>query len=224
MTSTPTPAAPLVDEHSVLLWQVCAHADAVAEAAGSGADFAPALHGMLTFLHYRLLPYLVAEESRFGPAQLRDERMADLLISDHQRLRADVENLESSRTRSLTGIAAAALVTRLDRHVRREECWVEDACSGAKSGVDVEDWDLLMRLSDVIDVDSLPAVCRDDLVLRRLLAMRCGETLRLHATRNLHDLWRRQQAVDPGSHAWVYGQDGPTRWDVRITRRDRGAC
>jgi uncharacterized protein (DUF2249 family) len=148
----------------------------------------------------------------------------DLLISDHQRLRADVENLESSRTRSLTGIAAAALVTRLDRHVRREECWVEDACSGAKSGVDVEDWDLLMRLSDVIDVDSLPAVCRDDLVLRRLLAMRCGETLRLHATRNLHDLWRRQQAVDPGSHAWVYGQDGPTRWDVRITRRDRGAC
>jgi uncharacterized protein (DUF2249 family) len=83
---------------------------------------------------------------------------------------------------------------------------------------------VLLRLSDVIDVESLPTTCGDDLVLRRLQAMRCGETLRLQATRNLHDLWRRHQAVDPGSHAWVYEQDGPTRWDVRVTRRDRDAC
>lgn len=213
-----------MDDHSVLLWQACAYADDVAEAAGSGADFAPAVRAMLTFLHYRLLPYLVAEESRLGPAQLRDERMADLLMTDHQRLRADVENLESSRTRSLVGLAAAALVNRLDRHLRREESWVDDACAGSGNGVDVDDWELLLRLSHAIDLDSLPPGCRDDLVLRRLQAMRCGETLRLHATRNLHDLWRRHQAVDPGSHAWVYEQDGPTRWDVRVTRRDPGAC
>lgn len=224
LISASSPGAPLVDEHSVLLWQVCAHADEVTGAAGSAEDFAPALHGMLTFLHYRLLPYLVAEESRLQPAQLRDEHLAELLIADHQRLRSRVENLESSRTPGLTGLAAIALANQLDRHLRREESWIVDAFTGVQSGVDVDDWEVLLRFSDVIDVDSLPTDCGEDLVLRRLQAMRCGETLRLQATRNLHQIWRRHQALDPGSHAWVYEQDGPGRWDVRVTRRDRGAC
>jgi uncharacterized protein (DUF2249 family) len=115
-------------------------------------------------------------------------------------------------------------VNQLDRHLRREESWVVDACAGAESGVDVDDWEVLLRLSELIDVDSLPTDFGEDLVLRRLQAMRCGETLRLQATQDLHGLWRRHQAVDSGSHAWVYEQDGPTRWDVRVTRRDRGDC
>lgn len=220
----PASPAPLVDEHSVLLWQLCAHADELTEAVGSEEDFAPALHGMLTFLHYRLLPYLIAEESRLQPAQLRDEHMAELLVTDHRRLRSGVENLESSRTRGLASLAADALANQLDRHLRREESWVVDARAGAESGVDIDDWEVLLRFSDFIDVDSLPAKFDEDLVLRRLQAMRCGETLHLQATRNLHDLWRRHQAIDPGSHAWVYEQDGPTHWDIRVTRRDRDAC
>jgi len=220
----PASPAPLADEHSVLLWQVCAHVDELTEAVGSEEDFAPSLHAMLTFLHYRLLPYLIAEESRLQPAQLRDEHMAELLVTDHRRLRSGVESLESSRTRGLAGIAAAALANQLDRHLRREESWVVDASAGAEGGVDVDDWEVLLRFSDVVDVDSLPSKFRDDLLLRRLQAMRCGETLRLQATRSLHDLWRRHQAVDPASHAWVYEQDGPTRWDVRVTRRHTGAC
>jgi uncharacterized protein (DUF2249 family) len=216
--------APLVDEHSVLLWQVCAHADELSEAVGSEADFTAALHGMLTFLHYRLLPYLLAEESRLQPAQLRDGHMARLLVTDHQRLRSGVENLESSRTRGLASLAAAALANQLDRHLRREESWVVDARAGSDSGVDIEDWEVLLRFSDAVDMDSLPTSSGEDLVLRRLQAMRYGETLRLQATRNLHDLWRRHQAIDPGSHAWVYEEDGPTRWDVRVTRRNRRTC
>ena len=216
--------APLVDEHSVLLWQVCAHADDLTEAVGSRADFALALRGMLTFLHYRLLPYLSAEESRLQPALLRDQHLTELLVTDHQRLRFGVEELESSRTRDLAGLAAAALASQLDRHLRREESWVIDAWAGTGSGFDVDDWELFLRFSDVIDVDSLPTNCGEDLVLRRLREMRCGESLRLQATRNLHSLWRRYQAIDPGSHAWVYEQDGPIHWDVRVTRRNTGNC
>ena len=222
--SASAPAVPLVDEHSVLLWQVCAHADELTEAVDSGTDFAPALHGMLTFLHYRLLPYLVAEEARLQPAQLRDEHLARLLVADHHRLRSGVETLESSRTRGLAGLAANALTDQLDRHLRREESWVIDARAGAESGVDIDDWELLLRFSDDIDVDTLPSDCRDDLVLRRLQAMRGGETLRLQATRNLHNLWRRHQTIEPGSHAWVYEQDGPAQWSVRVTRRDGDAA
>lgn len=215
-----TPAIPLIDEHSVLLWQVCAHAEELTEAVDSRTDFVPVLRRMLTFLHYRLLPYLVAEEFRLQPAQLRDEHMARLLLADHQRIRSGVESLESSRTRGLAGLAAGALADQLGRHLRREESWVLDARTGVESGVDVDDWELLLRFSDDIDVDSLPSNCGDDLVLRRLWAMRCGETLRLQSARNLHTLWQRHQATDPGSHAWVYEQDGPAHWAVRVTRRD----
>jgi uncharacterized protein (DUF2249 family) len=222
--SAATPAPPLVDEHSVLLWQACAYADDVTEAARSGQAFVPALRGMLAFLHYRLLPYLDAEECRLRPNQLRDVHMADLLVADHQRLRADVEGLESSRSRDLAGVAAEVLVDRLDQHLRREERWVTDASGGASPRVDFEDWELLLRMSDDINVDSLPPDCRDALVLRRVQAMHCGETLSLHASRSLHDLWRRDHAIDRNSHAWVYEQDGPRRWDVRITRRDTEQC
>jgi len=217
------PAAPLVDEHSILLWQACAYADEVTDAAGSAQAFAPARYGMLTFLHYRLLPYLATEESRLRPTQLRDTHMADLLVMDHQRIRADVENVESSRSRDLASLAAQALVARLARHIQREQIWVADATAGAVGRVDTEDWELLLRMSDDIDVDSLPTNWRQDLLLRRLQAMHRGETLSLHASRNLHDLWQRQYAVDRDSHGWVYEQDGPRRWDVRITRRDSEA-
>jgi uncharacterized protein (DUF2249 family) len=224
-TSAPTLVSPLVDEHSVLLWQACAYADEVTEAAQSGQAFAvaPAVHGMLAFLHYRLLPYLVAEESRLRPTRLRDTHMTALLVMDHQRLRADVENLEAIRSRDLAGLAAQTLVDRLDRHVQREECWVADATAGA-GRVDVEDWEQLLRMSDDIEVGSLPPDCREALVLGRLQTMRAGETLSLHSSHNLHGLWQRHYAVGGNSHAWVYEQDGPRRWDVRITRRDTEEC
>jgi uncharacterized protein (DUF2249 family) len=223
-TSAPTPLSPLVDEHSVLLWQACAYADEVAEAAQSGQELVPALHGMLAFLHYRLLPYLVAEESRLRPTRLRDTHMTDLLVMDHQRLRADVENLEAIRSRDLAGLAAQALVDRLDRHVQREESWVADATAGAAGRVDIEDWQLLLRMSDDIEVDSLPPDWREDLVLRRLQAMRAGEALSLRSSHDLHALWQRNYAIGRNSHAWVYQQEGPRRWDVRITRHDSEEC
>jgi uncharacterized protein (DUF2249 family) len=223
MTSTLTHAAPtgaLVDEHSVLLWQTCAYADELTDAAESGRPLTPAFDALLEFLHYRLLPYLRDEERQLAPSKLRDEHMTRLLLADHERLRADVDNVESSRSRRLLTLAADVLVDRLDHHVRREECWVADPSAGATVGVETEAWAVPLLLTDDIDLDALPAEHVSSLVLGRLQRMRAGETVRLHARHDLHELWRRHHAGSSDTHAWVYEADGPDDWIARITRRD----
>jgi hypothetical protein len=118
----------IADEHDLLLWQACAYADDL-EAASTADRLGPAHDAMVGFLHDRLLPYLGAEELRLTPNRLRDDHMFALLLTDHDRLRADVENVATSRTRRLVTLAAAALVDRLDRHMRREQAWIR--ASGA---------------------------------------------------------------------------------------------
>ncbi|MHB2022786.1 MAG: sulfurtransferase TusA family protein [Mycobacteriales bacterium] len=49
--------------------------------------------------------------------------------------------------------------------------------------------------------------------------MHPGDTLRLHASFDLHSLWLRQQARDRLASAWAYEREGPIRWTVRIFRR-----
>lgn len=120
-------APPIRDEHSALLWQACAYADDLTEAARAGRSLISAYDAMLAFLHHRLLPYLADEERRLSPACLRDKRMTRLLLDDHERLRADIDNIEGCRTRSLVALTAETLVARLDHHVRREETWLADA-------------------------------------------------------------------------------------------------
>lgn len=218
----PTPASPLLDEHSVLLWQTCAYAEDLNDAARSGQRLTQAFDAMLEFLHYRLLPYLRDEERQLPPYKLRDEHMARLLLTDHERLRADVDNVESSRTRRLLSLASDALVDRLDHHVRREERWVTDPTVGAMDSAEIEQWAVPLLLTDDIDLDALPAEHVNRLVLRRLQRMRPGDTIRLHAGHDLHALWRRHHIGSPDTHAWVYEADGPSDWTARITRHDGG--
>lgn len=218
MTASLAPAAPISDEHSVLLWQTCAYAEDLNDAARTGVRLTPAHDAMLEFLHYRLLPYLTNEERQLAPDQLRDDHLLRLLATDHERLRADVENIESSRTRRLLALAAAALVDRLDRHVRREESWLADPF-GAPQQSDLQDWALPLLFSDVIDLDALPFEHREALVRQRLARLRPGESVRLQAGSDLHPLWRWLHAVDHNAHSWVYEEDGPGRWQARITRR-----
>jgi uncharacterized protein (DUF2249 family) len=213
-------AGPVIaDEHSVLLWQACAYADDLTDAAGTGRRLGPAHDAMLGFLHYRLLPYLSAEELRLPPARLRDEHMLPLLLTDHERLRADVENVETSRTRRLLSLAAAALVDRLDRHVRREQSWVKHPDPDAEPS-DEADWALPLLLEAEIDLDAVAPGQRTRLLRRRLGWMRPGEVVHVESAADLHSEWRRHQAASPHSHVWTYEQDGPVRWRVRVTRRD----
>lgn len=216
--SVGTFASPISDEHSVLLWQTCAYADDLSAAIGSGRPMAPAYDGMLEFLHYRLLPYLANEERQIPAARLRDGHFLRLLVSDHERLRADVENIESSRTKRLVSLAAGVLVSRLDRHVRREESWLSDPV-GDPTQAELENWALPLLFGDVVDLDALPSSYREALVRQRLSWMRGGDTVRLESTHDLHPLWWRQHVLDRDSHIWVYEVDGPSRWRARITRR-----
>lgn len=130
---------PFTDEHSVLLWQTCAYAEDLTDAAAAGRRLTPVHDAMLGFLHYRLLPYLATEERHLPVTYLRDRHMLDLLLTDHERLRADVDNIVSSRTRRVLVLATTALVDRLDRHVRREERWIKEDAVCEDPAV-VADW------------------------------------------------------------------------------------
>lgn len=215
----PAPAGSLVDDHIVLLWQTCAYAEDVADAAQSGQHLTGAFEAMLAFLHYQFLPYLRDEEERLPSSQLCQAHMAPLLLADHELLRTAVDNLESSRSRQLVSIAAEVLVNRLDHHIRREDHWLIDPTAEGQAG-QAEAWAMPLLLTDDVDLDALPAEHLTHLVLARLQRMRPGETVRLRAGHDLHELWRRQHARSPDTHAWGYEADGPSEWIARITRRD----
>lgn len=213
-------AAPISDEHSVLLWQTCAYAEDLGDAARSGSRLTPAYDAMLEFLHYRMLPYLTDEERQLPAARLRDDHALQLLVTDHERLRCDVENIEASRTRRVLQLAATTLVDRLARHVHREETWLTGDPSAQPAQADPSDWALPLLISDAVDVDALPRDHRDRLVRQRLGWMRPGDIVRLESADDLHSLWNRQHTVDRNAHIWVYEETGPARWRARITRRD----
>lgn len=217
--TVPAAAAPLDQEHSVLVWQTCAYADDLTEAARSGRGLTKAYDAMLEFLHYRLLPYLSDEERQLPPDRLRDDHLLRLLVTDHERLRADVDNIESSRTRPVLVLATDALVDRLDRHVRREESWIAPEQLAVP---DIDAWALPLLLDDQIDIDALPQERSADLVRHRLGWLRPGEALYLESRSDLHPLWRRIHAVDGNRYVWVYDEDGPTRWHVKVSRRAAG--
>jgi uncharacterized protein (DUF2249 family) len=214
----------LVDEHSVLLWQTCAYVENLTDAVQSRQRVTPAYDALLQFLHYGLLAYLTKEERQFAPSKLRDEHLGRLLLADHERLRDDVDNIESSRTRRLLTLASDVLVDRLDRHIQREESWIRNPSSGTVTDADLDDWALPLLLSDDIVLDALPVEDRDTLVLHRLQQMRGNESLRLHAGYDLHPLWRRLHGCNPDSHVWVYEQEGPDQWTARVARRDPTDC
>ena len=226
-----TTSTALNDEHSVLLWETCAYSSELIQAADSRAGLDAACEALLGFLHYRLLPYLCDEERRLCDSGLRDSAFADLVVADHERIRAHVETLAASRTSRLRVISTRALVDCLDRHVQREQSWVLDSGGAASAlhagavvtpvtAAPVPGWALPLALSEHVDLDDLPEAIAEELVLQKIQRMRHAEVFWLHASRDLHCLWLRQQSNDPGRHSWVYEQEGPHEWIVRISRRD----
>jgi uncharacterized protein (DUF2249 family) len=215
--------ATLTDEHSVLLWQTCAYADDLVDNRHSDDLLSTSLETTLRFLHYRLLPYLRAEEQQLADDELADALLTRQLVSEHDGIRAAVDTIETSRTRRTLSIATRSLIERLDRHVQREDACVMESVGILRSAAayrEDHDWALPLMLSDHVDLAALPSGNRDTLVLERLQQMRPGDVLRLHAEQDMHPLWCRQHIRDPGRHAWVYEQDGPHEWTVRVTRRE----
>lgn len=212
----------LSDEHTVLLWQICAYVEEFTNAAQTGRELIPAFDSLLTFLHYRLLPYLTAEERQLPGKQLTPEE-CDQQRADHNEIRDGVEAIEAAETEARSLIATATLVTRIDEHTRREQSWITDNGQRLQDVGDddaLAHWAFPLLITDDVDVDTLPAGYGDELVLTRLLRMRCGETLRLRAGHDLRPLWRQLRARNQGEHAWVYETTGPRNWVACITRRE----
>ena len=208
----------LLDEHSVLLWQTCAYADDLVAAATFRGPLGTRYDAMLGFLHYRLLPYLSDEER----ALLADPALDSVqhgLLDEHDRIRGHVEDLGRASTRHALARSTAALVRRLDLHVQRED-GLTGTTERSGAGAPPAAWALPLLLGDEIDLAGLPPDSRDTLVLERLRRMRLGETVLLHADRDLHPVWRRLHAVAPGEHSWAYVVAGPDRWTAEVTRRD----
>lgn len=215
--------ARLTDEHSVLLWQTCAYADDLVDNRHSDGLLSTSLETTLRFLHYRLLPYLRAEEQQLTDDEVGDAHLTRLLVSEHDGIRTAVDTIETSRTRQALGVATRSLIEQLDRHVQREDACVMESVGTVRSATayrEAHGWALPLMLSDLVDLDDLPSDNRDTLVLERLQQMRPGDVLRLHADHDMHRLFCRQHTRDPGRHAWVYEQDGPHEWTLRITRRE----
>jgi uncharacterized protein (DUF2249 family) len=211
----------LYDEHSILLWQTCAYAENVVDQPRARYPTENALSQLLGFLRCRLLPYLNREAELLGNVGLRTDWVARALLADHPRIRADVNRINASRTGSQTQQAVEALVGSLDRHLQHQQAWFADPAVRQGVGYDDEpaSWALPLLLGDDIDVESLPAVGGESLIIARLQQMRSGEVLRLHAGHSLHGLWRLLYARTRGDHGWVYEKDGPVEWTARITRR-----
>lgn len=109
VTTKELPPTSFRDEHGVLLWQTCAYAVEVTDAAGAGEPLTPAYDALLAFLHYRLLPYLAEEEREFARGRLHDNHMARLVLADHSLLRSDVDNIERSRSRTSVRLTTGTL-------------------------------------------------------------------------------------------------------------------
>ncbi len=214
------PRDALSDEHTVLLWQICAYVDELIDAARTGRGLIRAFETLLKFLHYRLVPYLVAEEQDLAAHGLQPAHRIQQL-TEHNEIRETIEAIEAAETESRTLLATAALVTRIDQHARCEQSWIANNDHRASEVVHDDSaagWVLPLLLTDDIDLDTLPAEAADALVLTRLLRMRCGEMLRLRARHDLHPLWRQLRARNHGDHAWVYETAGPENWVACITR------
>jgi uncharacterized protein (DUF2249 family) len=205
-----------------LLWQICAYVDDFAAAARTGHELIPAFDSLLTFLHYRLLPYMAEEERRFRGEHLTPAEHHQQL-TDHNQIRDSVEVIEGAETEALSLLATAALVTRIDEHAQREQSWITgygQRIQGIGDDEAFANWALPLLLTEDIDIEALPSDYADTLVLARLLRMRRGESLRLRARHDLHPLWRQLRARDQGGHAWAYQTAGPRNWVACITRRE----
>ena len=71
----------------------------------------------------------------------------------------------------------------------------------------------------VIDLDALPAGQAVDAAVHRLLRLRRGKQVELHASTDPHLVWRQLDVLSPGGYGFAYLQDGPDRWRMQVTRR-----
>jgi len=222
------PPASLSDEHAVLRREVTSRADRVLREADEGRWPAEELAALVDYLHLEVLRQVVDEEwLLFRTARHTADDMARLR-ADHLELRLTIEELAQAAAggRTLRPAQLSATVrdlqTELEAHLAAEEKILAVAETAPPSvtslGAQPHEWYALTE-GPVIDLDRLPGAQGADAALDRLLRLRAGEQVELHATSDPGPLWRRVRRNDSGGWGITTIEQGPPRWRVGITRR-----
>jgi len=225
---TARPSLTLAEEHVLVMWQVTTSAEKLLSATEHGRWPGEELTALAGYARAEVLRQASDEEALLFSAV--PAQTAAGLARDHARLRAAAELL----TRAASGqqpMAPAQLadavrdfVASLERHLRSEE---DQLASGRGAqhvpatvtlGGHPHEWYLLTE-GPVIDLDALPPQEGVRAAVDRLLRMRRGENVELLSGTSLDPVWREISELCPGVYQFTVLQDGPTRWRMRITRR-----
>lgn len=141
-----------------------------------------------------LLPALLAR---------RDADLAALLAQMHHRTEEAGRAVPASADRA-TGLPAAVMVLLPE--------------AAAPLGRPSHEW-YPPAVGRVIELDVLPPDQAAEAAARRLMRMHRDERLEIRSGRDPISVWRRIDELAPGRYGFVYLEDGPVHWRVRITRR-----
>jgi uncharacterized protein (DUF2249 family) len=225
------PAVTLAGEHALLLSQVVTRAEDLLAVTAEDRWPARELQALVGYLRAEVLGQDADEERLLFPAGA--DAGISRLARDHARLRAAIETLErvaaGESTWSPAELAAATrdLLHQLERHLHAGEAVLAAAGTPGKVpattmlGGHPHEWYPLTE-GPVIDLDALPAGQAVHAAVHRLLRLRRGEQVELHAGTDPHRVWRRLDALSPGGYGFVFLQEGPDRWRMQVTRRRAG--
>ena len=222
------PPLTLADEHALLLSQVLIRAEALLAVTAEDRWPARELQALVGYLRAEVLGQDADEERLLFPAGASPG--ISRLARDHARLRAVIETLErvaaGGSTWSPAQLATATrdLLHQLERHFHAGQALLAAASTPGKVpatamlGGHPHQWYPLTE-GPVIDLDALPAGQAVDAAVHRLLRLRRGERVELHAGTDPHLVWRQLDVLSPGGYGFAYLQDGPDRWRMQVTRR-----
>jgi uncharacterized protein (DUF2249 family) len=223
------PPLTLTDEHALLLEQVAIRAEDVLTAAAGNRWPAQELRRLLGYVRAEVLRQAGDEEMLlFAPCGASTGLAR--LKRDHVRLRRATEVLERAAAGEavwpLGRVAAVTrdLVCQLERHLAEEERLLATgglhrqqqavACLSGRP----HEWYPLTE-GPVIDMDALPPGQLIDAMIDRLLRLDGGEQVELCSGRDPWRVWRQMDDISPARFGFVYLEDGPDLWRVRVTRR-----
>jgi uncharacterized protein (DUF2249 family) len=223
-----SPGPDLAGEHALLLRQVAVRAEALLAVAEAGRWPAVELEALTGYLRAEILRQAADEEILLFPACVPSAGLARL-AGDHVRLRAGIEALERAAGDAGTSPAIIASATReLLRHLERHLAAEEAVLAAASGPGRVPATTLLGRpphawypLTEgrVIELDALPPDQAVEAAARRLMRLRGDEHVEIWSGRDPVPVWQRVDELAPGRYGFIYLEDGPDRWRVRVTRR-----
>jgi uncharacterized protein (DUF2249 family) len=224
-----TAAGTLADEHAQLLQEVRLRGAAVTDQADSDEWPTPALRRLLDYLYVEVLQQVADEEWRLFREWGCDPEQLTALRADHLRVREAVETLtnaavqaEPPAPRHLSDLVGALLDT-LSEHFEAEQTTLQGELkipppSTAALGSTPHEWYPLAE-GPVIDMDALPGPSGTHVGMARLLRLRRGEQIELHATADPRPMLRRLAVTHPGGYGVTVLQQAPHRWRIEVLCR-----